>query len=494
MHPALLIDEILRLIFSFCLECDRKSLLSAARTCKAWKDPALDFIWSRLSSPEPLLLQAYVDRTTFGDLLIFDSYARRVKHLTNRQDTRMKPVLMTSSETPQCNLALPNLVTAQISIPKYSTFSLPFILSPNLARLDVDLGFKTRASKTDSTLCSYLECAVTNCPSLCHVSFRGLASRHINSVISSMRCISSIYLRLGRSLLPETLQAILMLPRLEELEIHAGHIDIDDLQPVFECPSHSLLPSLNKLHIRAKSSLIEKVLQSVQPDTLYHLHIELEDLLPRDSNWTTVFRHICSRASRTLRHLALEHHFEVSETSTSSMGATPTSHHTFIPSPMSSETLQMLNNLRTLRHFSCDITLPAAISDKVVERLVTWWPDLEHLEFGCAPLAEDQQMGVAQITAASLTLFAAKCTKLKRLILPLTIQDPLPSCVAQIPTSSQLRNLTIARLKTTDPLKVAEYLHTLFPALQDLAGPFDDSEPWIATKHALTEIGPSLIS
>jgi hypothetical protein len=55
MHPALLIDEILRHVFLFCFEDDRPSLVAAAQACKAWKDPALDFIWDRLSSFKPLL-------------------------------------------------------------------------------------------------------------------------------------------------------------------------------------------------------------------------------------------------------------------------------------------------------------------------------------------------------------------------------------------------------------------------------------------------------
>jgi len=52
MHPVLLIDEILRHIFIF---CSRASLVSAAQSCKAWKDPALDSVWYRLPSIEPLL-------------------------------------------------------------------------------------------------------------------------------------------------------------------------------------------------------------------------------------------------------------------------------------------------------------------------------------------------------------------------------------------------------------------------------------------------------
>jgi len=55
MHSALLIDEILQLIFEIILDDGKSSLCRAARCCQAWKDPALDCIWRRLPSAVPLL-------------------------------------------------------------------------------------------------------------------------------------------------------------------------------------------------------------------------------------------------------------------------------------------------------------------------------------------------------------------------------------------------------------------------------------------------------
>lgn len=55
MHSALLIDEILQLIFEIVLDHGKPSLCCAARCCQAWKDPALDRIWRRLPSAVPLL-------------------------------------------------------------------------------------------------------------------------------------------------------------------------------------------------------------------------------------------------------------------------------------------------------------------------------------------------------------------------------------------------------------------------------------------------------
>ncbi|KAH0836717.1 hypothetical protein J3R83DRAFT_8446, partial [Lanmaoa asiatica] len=55
MHSALLIDEILQLIFEVILNDGKTPLCRAARCCQAWKDPALDRIWRRLPSAVPLL-------------------------------------------------------------------------------------------------------------------------------------------------------------------------------------------------------------------------------------------------------------------------------------------------------------------------------------------------------------------------------------------------------------------------------------------------------
>lgn len=55
MQRALLIDEIIRHIFSFSAENGLATLNALARCCRTWEDPALDYLWTRLSSIAPLL-------------------------------------------------------------------------------------------------------------------------------------------------------------------------------------------------------------------------------------------------------------------------------------------------------------------------------------------------------------------------------------------------------------------------------------------------------
>ena len=55
MHHALQIQEILLLIFYHCRHSRVTSDLPAlARTCRAFKEPALDVLWEELDDPSPL--------------------------------------------------------------------------------------------------------------------------------------------------------------------------------------------------------------------------------------------------------------------------------------------------------------------------------------------------------------------------------------------------------------------------------------------------------
>ena len=55
MQTALLIDEILRNIFDHCFDDSPGTLSALARSCWTWSEPALDSLWTHLSSIAPLL-------------------------------------------------------------------------------------------------------------------------------------------------------------------------------------------------------------------------------------------------------------------------------------------------------------------------------------------------------------------------------------------------------------------------------------------------------
>lgn len=59
MHSALLIDEILENVLRNFLDWElrehRWTLAQIARSCKAWRDPALDKIWMQLDDIHPII-------------------------------------------------------------------------------------------------------------------------------------------------------------------------------------------------------------------------------------------------------------------------------------------------------------------------------------------------------------------------------------------------------------------------------------------------------
>lgn len=522
MHPALMIDEILRLIFSFTPADDQTSLTVAARSCKAWRDPALDFLWRRLSTLKPLFLllpsrciingelvwiffrrsaiNAHIakflaDCLSKQEFLKFKSYARRIKHVNNRQELRVHPSAEFIASFKDVDNVLPLLSTAHISIPRCTAAMMPFYLSPNLIRLEIDIGFQASQPSMDTALCDYLERVSESCHSLQHVSLRGHASERLNHIVSRLTNLQTLSLKLGTTLLPSTLKAVTAFPYLSDLAVHAGHIGCDSLYDAQE--EYTLLNAICKLHIRAQAAFIEHIVCHIPLNTLQHFSIELDDPSPCTTFWRACFTTIATKCRNTLTHLSLEHFFDLNETSlpipsesglpiagsTVSLNATSTTLH--IPF----EVLELLRVLRHLRHFSCDITIPPTVTDRDIEKMVTWWPHLEHFELGFSVQCEAlEAMYRPQITPSCLHLFARRLPKLYKLILPLAIDDTavLPATVNELaPTASSLQMLTIAQLTTEAPSDVAHYLNMLFPFLTKLEGPCDDSKSWMETVDAL---------
>ncbi|CAA7265135.1 unnamed protein product [Cyclocybe aegerita] len=505
MHLALLIDQLLLQIFSFCLEYDRPSLVAAALTCRAWKDPALDLVWDCLLSVEPLLRllpgisgieNISASESSSNASVAFSSYARRVKYISHRQEANNHHVIVpvTYPLFSALKLALPNLRTAHISFRRCNTSFLPLYLSPALCNLEVDLGFGKSYIDLDSMLCDYLEKTNLLPIKLERISLRGLASERLNRAISSFHHLRFISLKLGRSLLPQTVKEITTFSSLLELEIHAGHIDPDDLEDTHR--HASIFKSLRKLQIRAKASFIEHVFRHLEQDTLNHLHIELDDHSPSSISWNNIFRLICDKASNTLHHLSLEHHFELPEMTPSSSASPGTSLYlnpNNTPNQVSPalpfSTMADLRRLKHVKHFVYDATVPPIIYDNDIKKLLSWWPNLEHFELGSVPQTEEGGLlPPFHMMMAALTTFAAKAPKLQKLVLPLpvdSVEGEPDGKFSVAKSTSPLMSLTVAQLETSKPSNLAAYLHRLFPALRNLDGPCDDNVAWTETRATL---------
>lgn len=372
---------------------------------------------------------------------------------------------------------------------------LPLCLSLSLQHLDIDLGFRASSAATDIPLCNYLEQAAASCPNLQRLSLRGLASERLGAAIAGLTRLKALSLRLGRSLSPKTLSAIIRFPHLSDLEIHAGHIDHDDLDD-FDDP-HVTFNALTHLTLRAKTPLVDKILGYFQLNTLERLKIDLDDTDCVSTSWDTVLSQVSSKAERSLSHLTLEHHFERTDAASlppQSPLLSPSS-----PSPSSQATfsihfdaIQPLRNIKALRHFSCDLTLPLMITDKDMEKLVTWWPNLECLVFSPAPLILDvereEEIFPPQMSVASLALCARKMKKLRKLALPMTLDDAASSFNVKHEVNGDialaLRTLVVSKVDVSRPQEISCWLRTLFPGIQTLES-LEDSQTCVAINDAV---------
>lgn len=518
MHPALLIDEVIRNVFDICSEQSLYTLSRAARCCKAWKDPALDFIWVRLPSAEPLLrllpAVSYVngEYTLSGSISLpqmenFNSYASRVVHIEHRNGVKIHPnvtslMLNGKHEIPFRICALPNLRTARVSSTASRALVETLIYCEKLRELDLDFGFKTKSPLLDDHIYECLSGVIRRSVDLRKLRVRGLASSRFDALISSMSRLEVLSLRLGKSLMPETITSVMSFPNLQELEIHARHLVRDDLDNVFQTGTVGTFPSLRKLDINAHIPIIEFVLQNISPDTLQYIRIEAEDPAPGPS-WDGCFTLIAHKASNTLEEIALEHHFEMLEQDIESNGDPATS--SDVPASESRKenlpfsTLRLLRDLKRVRRFTLDLTLPPAISDKDIEDLVCWWPNIEHLELGSAPqvLHPVHPPPTSQMTIRSLARFARHSKKLRTLSLSLDPRRSGPEDSANdlvdLCHTNNLRTLRIGHPSLPDPVEMASYLHRLFPQLTEVVGLCEQDEVWIHTREALERLqAPSI--
>ncbi|KAJ7446699.1 hypothetical protein FB451DRAFT_1291225 [Mycena latifolia] len=456
MHPALLLDDVLRQILDL---CPTACLPAVARTCVAWRDPALDGIWCHLGSLVPLLnlipgllcVDGVYNVPLEGplDLRIFSLYAVRVKHITQRRDTRVHPALLSILSKPGITL-LNMLTTTRLSSTDPHSIPAVLSLSPSLRQLDLDFGFKNKGVADASS--EYIEKILRVATNIERIRLRGSASQRLNAGISQMSNLRSLTLRTGASFLTaDTLVAISAFPRLAELDIEAGHLDIDDLAKAWPLPvsDAGYFQSLQKLHVCAQAPVLELLLKIIQPGCLHTLRFEATTSSSSASPvvWSSLFDLIRANASQTLEDLTIEHHLEDIDLDTIPTTSTGTDIH---PSAQNTrpqnnqitfDIIRLLAPLRNLRRLTIDMTCMPDLCDEDIEALATWWPGLT------APLP-------------GLSTFPAGNPRL----------SPVPS----LPPSAASNALSGATFTSSapppDPAAMAHYLHGLFPCLTELEG------------------------
>ncbi|KAI9458099.1 hypothetical protein F5148DRAFT_1017090 [Russula earlei] len=498
MHPVLLIDEVLRIIFDHVDHhpsppSDLKAFYRLATVCRAWKDPALDYLWSSLVSVDPLLalLPRVSDAPSYipSDALArFHAYSSRVRNVG--QSVGSVPVLKLGPNITHAiakgNIVLPSLRSVHLVFqdPTRQDFPLDLYLSRSLQCVSVDVGF--RASKeTDGlreSLHVYLDAVARVSTNLQHLCLRGRLSDRVVNSVACMRELRSLSICGGSQLMPRTLSSIACFPNLEDLRLQLNCPSISDLAEGLGSASSdtALFPSLRALRIRVPPAAAEVFFAHVPQGRLHTVHLE-SDLKPRSvDSWTPALAILAERAHSSLTDFSFDALTSFCEGFDHALP--PKLHITLA-------TLAPLARLAHLRRFALDASVPPDLADADLATLASWWPKIEELVLWSRPV--DAFDRPAYFTAAqtrattpsSLTVLARRCPRLRRLSLPtdVAVLPPPAHPPLVLPSQTALARLTIGCVrtgKTIDPAGLAECIYHAFPALEELEFDCGDETSW----------------
>ncbi|EIM86819.1 uncharacterized protein STEHIDRAFT_147289 [Stereum hirsutum FP-91666 SS1] len=312
MHRALLIDELLRHIFTH-LDVDldkatrKRTFYQLARVCKAWRDPALDYLWFFLHQrdSEALFrlipgLQCHHGIYTLDDsqelslesLAKFNAYAKRVKGVCQYSADLFKvsPSLISrlqsclSSSSNHSTTIFPSLTSVRLllhfslsspsfsKVPLSSPLTLSLWLSPVLRSLSLELPLISRKpfepshpSNKQAELRAYLVEVMRVVPNLANLKLRGRISPSLMQTVIEMKQLKTLNLNVGGAdMTPSAFVALSHWERLEELKVQMDDIDPEVLAALLPQEEDEVrapyFPALKTLHIRASPAVLEAVL------------------------------------------------------------------------------------------------------------------------------------------------------------------------------------------------------------------------------------------
>ena len=439
MHTALLIDEILQVILGHCEEWTgtqyRDTLAKLARCCKAWKEPALDRLWKRVDNPEALQkLNDMFEGCKVRDIPLFRRcehvspsvmqspedfsfllshsllYASRVRHLTLNAPPAYPA--MTRDLTP-----FPNLKSLVLKGEGYSIDSI-LLRTTSLQELDIDLRSPRSRKPTEDRslqLATTLEDAPSLRDSLQTLRLKGFMHTALNRLIPSFQNLRSLVLLAGHSLSSDTLAALGSIAYLENLYVHASHIDSGDFTAAVTRRSVQPFSSLRSLRVRASRSLFCAIFDMLPRGTLRSLYLETEEAAQGPSAWHPTFALIASKTADTLIELTLDQILDPDELE-ATLSSAPAD------TRFALNTLQPLSKLRVLRRLTIDAMLLPDFSDRDIDQMAAWWPRLERLDLGFLPDVQDHGEDIVpKLTVNVLQHLAMRCPSLHTLTIPLDI-------------------------------------------------------------------------
>ncbi|THV02460.1 hypothetical protein K435DRAFT_836332 [Dendrothele bispora CBS 962.96] len=497
MHQALLIDEILENILDSC--SDGNSLGRIARTCQAWKEPALNRLWRRLTCIVPLLQLipglkevhgVYVlDISISPDLRVFFSYASRVKYLVHRHRIRLDSSvtsLLVSQKVSEDPI-FSRLSMVQLSLANCPSLGLVFNQARRLRSIDLDLGFKTSSSgQSNYAAIGLLQNAHDLTPGLESLSIRGYASDGLLNTIASLSMLKSLSLRLGHTTSVDVLVATSKFPLLASLELQAVGVDIEEMDQKWESSAEAdSFSALTTLDIRGCISFIHTFVQNMRSKHLFKLHMDIDPSAhsDNDDSWMTLFDSVGNKFSDTLHDLAIEYHTEHDDLR---LNVNPnntihvTTHDTLSSNVSSSDRkfndflgfdiLYPLTNARNLHRVVFDTSPPLAIRDQDFDHIVKFWPNLEHFELGSLQSTLDPAW-TPYTTVKSLVTLSKGLGSLRTLIMPIDSSGLDAKAIDDLPsgTNNSLHTISITTVSSPpNSTTMGTCLNRLFSSLREI--------------------------
>ncbi|KAI0642250.1 hypothetical protein C8Q79DRAFT_1013538 [Trametes meyenii] len=423
MHHALLIDEILQLVFDFCTELPepepRWTLCQLARCCRAWKDPALDRLWSRIDGVAPLvsLLPCASGKET-GILKVssaFSAYAQRVKEMISHHS-----ILRTPSLDPSMVL-MPRLEAVTLS---FHGCMIPnaWITSPHLRRISVNIGFAYDPQATidrSNMVADYLQQVRRCAPNMRSLQIRGRMTEPLNIAVASMNHLRDVTIHGNCFFTGETLAAMATFPNLRILNVHANAIQHADFEDALSRHPGPYFPALEVLDIRTSRPLLSAVLEHLCTGVLTKLRADVRQCSHGRNYVKGVFELLARKMADSLKELDIEDVADYDEDSTHDSPMPP--------SWYSISTLSPLAVLKQLRRFAIHSVLPPDLSDSDVGLLGKWWPSLQHLHLGAVDTDCLPPEWQARMTPAVFGVVAQFLPHLETLALPILPVELLSS-------------------------------------------------------------------
>ncbi|KAF8126061.1 hypothetical protein EV363DRAFT_1349672 [Boletus edulis] len=434
MHPALYVEEILLEIFGYSydreestMRINKTDLPALARTCKAFRDPALDILWAELYSLAPLirclpgaLSQIVDDYTTLyslnrpleqADWDIILNFTRRVRicHLYRSFAVTSKCVKELSKPPTSTVSIFPNLCNAWISSPTEDTFPfLRHVTGPRLVVIKLQYHHGLVYVLNEPEVKDAIEVFRERCPNTTTFDYD---SRELdNGVISSLICQWSKLRSVNCPLVVPTIASLTHLsnmPHLHYLSVELCNALVDRVQSTWPSPSKLTFPTLIQYHLRSQHwAPVSRFFDHLRLPAVEQVDVKLISL-PIEQE----FKSLLAALPGTCNHQSLIDIHIYTQLPETGQGFRPVPdrlyikfHHLY--------PLTVFVNLRAIR---IQLVRGVDLSEQELLQLALSWPRLE--EFDVGQRAIDIR-DFSAITPGGFVQLLGQCRSLTRFIFP----------------------------------------------------------------------------